>query len=448
MTTWRLKRREMLAGTAAAGGLLLLPGKAPAQGGAKPFQGVSLNVACWSGSYPKFLADYIPEFEAASGIKVNYDTPSFPVYNQRADLELSTKGSAYDVLNITYIYTSRWIGAGWFTPLEPFLRDPAKTAPGFAPDDFIRGAIDPLKDRKGVVHGIPWTADATVGCAARFDMMQKAGFAMPATFDELMKMLAATSRKEGISGYANEANHHWTLIPYLQGFGGNVFRGPPDDLMPTLDTQEAIEAADFYGRIVRDFGVDGMLTFLPDQAVAALRSGRTNYMAHAVAFLAAVGDPAVSKAAATVAYAPMPSGPKGYFPGTASHGWGIPTGARNKDASWAFIQWATSPVMFRRMLIERGYGGVTRTSVVETPEFRQKLNLNGYDVAKLFVDVLDHSAARGYMAYRTVHVFPQAGQNINKAIENIATGQLKAKEAMAQAQTNLIADLKRAGVQL
>ena len=44
--------------------------------------------------YPKYLADYIPEFEKATGAKVNYETPSFPIYNQRIDLELSTQGTA------------------------------------------------------------------------------------------------------------------------------------------------------------------------------------------------------------------------------------------------------------------------------------------------------------------------------------------------------------------
>ena len=39
-----------------------------------------------------------PEFEIDDRRKVNYDTPSFPIYNQRTDIELPTRGSAYDVL--------------------------------------------------------------------------------------------------------------------------------------------------------------------------------------------------------------------------------------------------------------------------------------------------------------------------------------------------------------
>jgi hypothetical protein len=38
------------------------------------------------------------------GAKVNYEMPSFPIYNQRTDVELSTGGSSYDVLNVTFIY--------------------------------------------------------------------------------------------------------------------------------------------------------------------------------------------------------------------------------------------------------------------------------------------------------------------------------------------------------
>ena len=62
--------------------------------------------------------------------------------------------------------------------------------------------------------------------------------------------------------------------------------------------------------------------------------------------------------------------------------------------------------------------------------------------------VVYESAADGHMAYRTVHVFPQVGQQISKAIDTIASGQMTAKEALAQAQANAVADLRRAGVKL
>ena len=133
----RLRRRQLLRAGAAAAGALLLPGRAPAQGGAKPLSGTTLNIACWSSPYAKLLTDFVPQFEEATGAKVNYETPSFPIYNQRVDVELSTGGSSYDVLNVTFIYIGRWIGAGWFVPLDPYLKDPQKTSADWEPGDFL-----------------------------------------------------------------------------------------------------------------------------------------------------------------------------------------------------------------------------------------------------------------------------------------------------------------------
>jgi multiple sugar transport system substrate-binding protein len=52
------------------------------------------------------------------------------------------------------------------------------------------------------------------------------------------------------------------------------------------------------------------------------------------------------------------------------------------------------------------------------------------------------------MAYRTVKEFPIVGDVINKAFEQVATGQLSAKDAMNAAQDQAIANLRRAGTAL
>jgi ABC-type glycerol-3-phosphate transport system substrate-binding protein len=73
--------------------------------------------------------------------------------------------------------------------------------------------------------------------------------------------------------------------------------------------------------------------------------------------------------------------------------------------------------------------------------------VNGYDVGDLYLRTID-LAKQGHMAYRTVHVYPQANAQINKAIETIASGQATPAEAWRQAQENAIADIRRAGVDL
>ena len=116
-------RRKLLKDAVGGSAALAIGLHAPAViGQAKPFAGVTINGACFQHVFQTYLKEYLPEFEAATGMKVNLDLQAFPVYNQRMDLELSTKGSAYDFCNITFIYSGRWIGAGWMAPLDEYFK--------------------------------------------------------------------------------------------------------------------------------------------------------------------------------------------------------------------------------------------------------------------------------------------------------------------------------------
>ena len=83
--------------------------------------------------------------------------------------------------------------------------------------------------------------------------------------------------------------------------------------------------------------------------------------------------------------------------------------------------------------------------MIKSPEFKQVMTLNGQDVAALYLEVLQLGGKTGYMKYRTVPVYPQVGDKINKAIESIATKQQGAPEAMKQAQAEAVQDLQKAG---
>jgi multiple sugar transport system substrate-binding protein len=440
-------RRQFLAAGAAAGASALLPSLARAQGGAKKYAGVTLNVSTFSAAYPKFLQQALPEFEALTGARVNYDAPSFPVYNQRADLELSTKGSAYDVVNVTFIYSSRWINSGWLTPLDEYIRNPALTAADWDLDDFLPGARAPETGRDGKLYGIPWTAEALLSASSRFDLVQAAGLQFPDTTDDLAKVLRAVNRKEKVAGFVADNHYGWTFVPYLHAFGGDVFRKAPDDLFPTLDTPEVIAAAEYYAGLLREFGPDGAVTYTPDQALQALKLGRVNFSDQGQLYLAQLGDPATSKTIKTVKFGQTPRGPAGRFPGTAVHGLGIPAASKNKEAAWAFIQWALAKQTTRKAVLS-GYGSPARRSDIDSKEFRTRQVINGNDLAKLSLDAIELAAKTGHMKYRTVSVYPQVDQQLNKAIELVVTKQLSARQAFQQAQAASIADLKRAGVNL
>ncbi|HYP83686.1 ABC transporter substrate-binding protein [Variovorax sp.] len=440
-------RRRLLAAGAALGAGALLPGRAPAQGGAKKYQGVTLNVSTFSAAYPKLLQQWLPEFEQLSGARVNFDAPSFPIYNQRADLELSTHGAAYDVVNVTFIYSSRWIGSGWLTPLDDYIRNPNLTPSDFDLQDFLPGALAPESGADGKLYGIPWTAEALLSVSSRFDLVQQAGLAYPETTDDLVKVLRAVNRKERVAGFVSDSHYGWTFVPYLHAFGGDVFRKAPDDLFPTLDTPEAVAAADYYANLLREFGPDGAITYQPDQVTQALKQGRVNFSDAGQLHLAQLGDPASSRTIGTLKFGQVPKGPAGRFPGTSVHGLGIPAGSKNKEAAWAFIQWALSKKTTARA-VAAGYGSPARRSDIDSQAYRTRQVINGSDLARLALDSIEQASKSGHMKYRTVAVYPQVDQQLNKAIALIASGQAGAKQAMQQAQAQSIAELKRSGLSL
>ena len=94
-----------------------------------------LNAMMFGHTYPKAIKTYLNEFKSLSGHSVELETPAFPVYNQRADLELSSGTGAYDVLTMTFIYTGK-MGAGWSTKLDELFQNTSSNTE-FDSDDFL-----------------------------------------------------------------------------------------------------------------------------------------------------------------------------------------------------------------------------------------------------------------------------------------------------------------------
>ena len=135
-----LSRRQLLraagATAATAGAVMAFPAIAQS----KKFAGVKLRGAAYQHGFFNHLKKYIPEFEAATGMTVDLQLSAFPVYNQQADLELSSGGSAWDFCNVTFIFAARWVAAGLLQDLDTFSRDAKYTPASWSPDDFVKGA--------------------------------------------------------------------------------------------------------------------------------------------------------------------------------------------------------------------------------------------------------------------------------------------------------------------
>jgi multiple sugar transport system substrate-binding protein len=404
-----VSRRTLLQAGAATIGAAALPMPVIAQ--TKPFAGVTLRGASFQHRFFTLLQNYIPEFEAQTGMKVDLQLSAFPVYNQQANLELSSGGSAFDFVNVTFILAARWVAAGLLANLDEFTGDPNLTPAEWKPKDFVEGAQVPYRDAKGATYGYSWEGGAMVMGLSRMDLMEKRGLKIPKTFAELEQVCAAMNGVENVTGIVSFQLHHWCLPPYIQGFGGNIFRNPPTDIMPALNSPQAVQAIEFYANLLKNYAPKGVLTYTEDQARQALLTGRSNIFIHSSSWITPILMSGDSKVKDTSRVVRMPAGPVRDFPAANSQGLGIPKNAKNKKAAWEFIKWALSPEISMRLVKEHGHSSVCRKSVIESEEYRRLNTVNGQDLGALYLEVLGLPArGENYMAYRTVKEIPDRGR--------------------------------------
>ena len=117
----------------------------------KPFAGVTLHGASFQHRFFTLLQKYIPDFEDKTGMKVDLQLSALPVYNQQANLELSSGGSAYDFVNVTFTLATRWIAAGLLANLDEFTGDANLTPAEWNPKDFVDVRFLEELDRSGFI---------------------------------------------------------------------------------------------------------------------------------------------------------------------------------------------------------------------------------------------------------------------------------------------------------
>ena len=205
-----------------------------------PLKGTKIKVLLESFQYHDYVKSRVAEFTQQTGIEVEIEEVAFKVALQQIETELSSGSDAYDVVQMIFIKTQRWMRPGWIAGLDDLIaRD------GYDVADFIPALMDAHR-WEGKQYSLPYLAES-VQMMYRSDKLAESNLSVPQTFDELDQVMAKIHNPPDFYAFVQRmqpAGVHFPFPAWLQGFGGNIFRDPPNDLTPTLNTSEALAATE------------------------------------------------------------------------------------------------------------------------------------------------------------------------------------------------------------
>lgn len=315
-----------------------------AKGSKTAFEGQTLTVLYMSSVYADAAKAIVPEFEAATGAKVEVVDFPYTTLHEKALLDLTSGSGSYDVIDVA----SQWDGefAPYMTDLSEYIaRDDYKT------DEFIEKVFENSGTWQGLTVGIP-NASTPQLFAYRTDLLPDG---LPDTWEEYRELAKANTKPEeglyGISVSATTGQLGGVFDYVLWSMGG---AWADEDWNVTIDSQETREAL-MHLKEIQDYADPAILSWGTEESIKAFLDGKAAICETwpTLGLVQAADDETQSKVAGKWALDTIPYEKTGT---TLLSAWdlSIPASSKNKDLAWEWIKMYTSAENQNRFYQEYG----------------------------------------------------------------------------------------------
>ncbi|WP_159887737.1 ABC transporter substrate-binding protein [Paenibacillus puerhi] len=446
MTTRRMKSTGVLAAGVALSMMMTACGggntdtKTGASGGGDT-SGATLNVVLVDNVNNRGISELAPEFEKATGIKVNVNVLGQDVAEKRMQLDFIGKTGDLDVAYMSFTLMQKWVKAGWVHPLDDFV----KASPDVNIDDFAKAPIDSLSIN-GKLWALPSFAETGL-MAYRTDIFEKNGItAPPDTWDQLKEVAQKIHSKEtsavALRAKRGQGINMFIFPSMMWGFGGSYFKDYPNDMTPVLDRTENVKALEYYMDLVKNYSPSGAGNYSFAEVISAYQQGNAAITVDGTSIITQLFEEGKSKYAAQTKVALVPQGPSGRSPMIAVHGLAISESSKNKEAAFKFIKWATSADIQKRIALKDYNLDFTRVSVSEDPDIKKKYNFDNGNLIKLRTESLNIARPD----YRPlIPEWAEIGDLIAAQVNGAVNGGVGAEAALKEANKQVTEVIKNAG---
>lgn len=405
--------------------------------------GQTITVLDKFGPANEFYAAQVGAFEQQTGVKVDYQMVRDGDVRLKTLTAFTAGDSSIDVFNSTTVQEGvRYLKAGWYAPLDRFMRDRSLVAPDFDLADFLEAPLATAKVLPdNVLVGLPQDAEASLLFYNK-SLFDRNGVPHPTarafSWKDLEEALVRLHRPEGgVSGLlmrhaAAAAIAHWSI--FLHDRSGSWF---DRDGKVSVSTPVALEATEQYGRLLRRLGPPELQQGAQLNINNEFMTGKIGAILEQHPAAPAFLDPAKSAVADYIGFAGIPAGARGSAPLVFSWISSISALSKKQEAAWLWVQWHTGKEASLRLGVEAGMPP-SRKSAWDHPDFKGRQK--NPELMTVVLEMLKQPLGHGDWLPPVVNVAearPIAGRPIEVAIQG---GDFKAAAQEATLQLRQIVE--------
>lgn len=308
---------------------------------------VTLNIVGVNNVITDVILERQDELYEKYGIRLNFQQFSNEQASNKLAVSFAAGGSDIDAFMFRPLDEARlFISNGWLENLQPYIDADPEAA---LVDDYYTASLELSKQAgTGDIHGLPLMIESAVVFYNKTLFAEKGIENPPTTMEEMYELAAILNDPDNdICGFACRGAGNPAVTQFscfLRAFGADFL---DEQGNACINTPEAVEAFEFYGKILREYGPDGVLNMgwtdtwnLFTQGKAAMRLDADTNMGS--------WDPDNSLITLDeIGFFQIPVGPRGDHGDFLITAWalGVSSASQNKEAAWTFVNWASSPEM-------------------------------------------------------------------------------------------------------
>jgi ABC-type glycerol-3-phosphate transport system substrate-binding protein len=363
------------------------------------------------------IQSFIPAFEEATCVKVNFSETPYGEAHQKQLLAYEQGDGQYDVAQFDNTFLAAFGAAEAMTPLDDYLA----ASEEYDIDDFAQGQQDYGKYEDQTL-GLTLSTEPMIQWY-RTDIYEELGLEPATTWEEFRSNAQAIkeSGRDGVlMGFGPSASWWWMTL--LWSFGGNLY---DEDLNPTVNTPEAIEATEYLASLL-EYAPDGAISANGDDVMFKFLTQDIGAIIQYSGYYGFIKDESITEFGDSIGTARMPMGDVDI---THLAGWniGIPADSEDKDLAWSFLEFVLGKSNAEAYL-ESGAAAIGRKSITENEDLVAE---NPY------LELLTIPDSSRIERYPQLKVWPEMDVAISATITGILSGQEEVEEALNRLNEDL-----------